>query len=481
MVAPLKIGIAGLGTVGTSVVHQIEQQREALAACCGRPIVVAAVCARSRGKKRPVDVRKIRWVADPVALASDRDIDVFVELMGGEGDPARAAISAALAAKKSVVTANKALLARHGVTLAAAAERNRVALNFEAAVGGAIPIVKTLREGLAGNSLDRIYGILNGTCNYILTRMEQEKLSFAQCLKEAQRLGYAEADPSFDVEGHDTAQKLAILASLAFGTRVDESAVYVEGISSIAPEDLTMGRRARLSRKIARRRGQDHQGHRAKSTPDHGPEGLSDRASDGGHQRGHCRCRCHLADHAGRPRRRRSGHRICRRLRHRRHCPRGTHSAVRPADRATQRQQEGSDAAARGRLLHPAAGGRQTRNRGDHRSAPGATEHLARIDRAAPSWRAAARRRYSGIVYRAGAGDSRLLMPRRRTPSASRSRQWVAIGSSRGRPRSSESRKTDTIRRSIVRGTMAERDNEIRGQPAGLLNPRRACKPGMSR
>jgi homoserine dehydrogenase len=137
-----------------------------------------------------------------------------------------------------VVTANKALLARHGAALATIAESNHVALNFEAAVGGAIPIVKTLREGLAGNSLARVYGILNGTCNYILTRMEQEKLTFADCLKEAQRLGYAEADPTFDVEGHDTAQKLAILASLAFGTKVNEAAVYVEGISSIAPEDL---------------------------------------------------------------------------------------------------------------------------------------------------------------------------------------------------------------------------------------------------
>ena len=158
--------------------------------------------------------------------------------MGGEGDPAKAAVEAALAAGKSVVTANKALLARHGVALAELAEKNGVALNFEAAVGGAIPIVKTLREGLAGNSLARIYGILNGTCNYILTRMEQEKLSFADCLKDAQRLGYAEADPTFDVEGYDTAQKLAILASLAFGTKVDPDAVYVEGISSITPADL---------------------------------------------------------------------------------------------------------------------------------------------------------------------------------------------------------------------------------------------------
>jgi homoserine dehydrogenase len=173
-----------------------------------------------------------------MTLATDPGIDVFVELMGGEGDPAKRAVEAALAAGKSVVTANKALLARHGLALAALAEKHHVALNFEAAVGGAIPIVKTLREGLAGNSFARIYGILNGTCNYILTRMEQEKLSFADCLKDAQRLGYAEADPTFDVEGHDTAQKLSILASLTFGTKVDPSAIYVEGISSIAPEDL---------------------------------------------------------------------------------------------------------------------------------------------------------------------------------------------------------------------------------------------------
>ena len=238
MASPLKIGIAGLGTVGASVVRLIDGQRDALAARCGRPIEVVAVSARSRGKKRDLGRKSPRWVADPVTLATDPEIDVFVELMGGEGDPAKAAISAALAAKKSVVTANKALLARHGVGLAAVAEKNQVALNFEAAVGGAIPIVKTLREGLAGNSLARIYGILNGTCNYILTRMEQEKLAFADCLKEAQRLGYAEADPTFDIEGHDTAQKLAILASLAFGIKVDQSAVYVEGISSIASEDL---------------------------------------------------------------------------------------------------------------------------------------------------------------------------------------------------------------------------------------------------
>ena len=238
MSAPLKVGLAGLGTVGAAVVRLIARQRDALAARCGRPIEVVAVTARSRAKERGIDLKHLRWVDDPLALAKDPGIDVLVELIGGDGDPAKSAVEAALAAGKSVVTANKALLARHGVALAALAERHHAALNFEAAVGGAIPIVKTLREGLAGNALARVYGILNGTCNYILTRMEEEKLTFDLCLKDAQRLGYAEADPSFDVDGHDTAQKLAILASLAFGIKVDPEAVYVEGISTITPEDL---------------------------------------------------------------------------------------------------------------------------------------------------------------------------------------------------------------------------------------------------
>jgi homoserine dehydrogenase len=238
MKSPLKVGLAGLGTVGAAVAQLIARERDALAARCGRPIEVVAVSARAKGRDRGVDLRSLRWFDDVQALASDPGIDVFVELIGGEGDPAKSAVEAALAAGKSVVTANKALLARHGVALAALAEEAGVALNFEAAVGGAIPIVKTLREGLAGNSFARIYGILNGTCNYILTRMEEDKLSFADCLKDAQRLGYAEADPAFDIEGHDSAQKLAILASLAFGTRVDPDAVYAEGITSIAPADL---------------------------------------------------------------------------------------------------------------------------------------------------------------------------------------------------------------------------------------------------
>jgi homoserine dehydrogenase len=238
MTAALKVGLAGLGTVGATVLRLIDRQREALAGRFGRPIEVVAVTARSKSKDRGVDCRKLRWAADPVALATDPSIDVFVELIGGEGNPAREAVEAALKAGKSVVTANKALLAHHGVALAALAEKTHVALNFEAAVGGAIPIVKTLREGLAGSSFAHIYGILNGTCNYILTQMEREKLPFDECLREAQRLGYAEADPTFDIEGHDTAQKLAILASLTFGIKVDPQAIYVEGISSIAPEDL---------------------------------------------------------------------------------------------------------------------------------------------------------------------------------------------------------------------------------------------------
>ena len=238
MAEPLKVGLAGLGTVGTAVIQLLERERDKLVARCGRPVEVVAVSARSRGKKRAVDLKKVRWAADPVELAGDPGIDVLVEVIGGAGDPAKSAVEAALAAGKPVVTANKGLLAAHGHKLATLAERQRVALNFEASVAGGIPIVKMLREGLNGNSFTRIYGILNGTCNYILSRMEEERISFEDCLREAQRLGYAEADPSFDVKGHDTAQKLSILASLAFGTKVDQAAVYVEGIASITLADL---------------------------------------------------------------------------------------------------------------------------------------------------------------------------------------------------------------------------------------------------
>jgi homoserine dehydrogenase len=232
------VGLAGLGTVGSAVAAMIMNTRAELTARAGRPIELVAYAAKDPPKDEKLDLSKLRKVTDPVALARDPGIDVFVELMGGEGDPAKSSVEAALNAGHSVVTANKALLARHGVSLARIAEKNNASLCFEAAVAGGIPIVKTLREGLGGSRISRVYGILNGTCNYILTRMYKERMSFADCLKEAQRLGYAEADPTFDIGGFDTAHKLAILTSLAFGTEVDAPAVHVEGIQSIELADL---------------------------------------------------------------------------------------------------------------------------------------------------------------------------------------------------------------------------------------------------
>ena len=238
MLAPLRVGLAGLGTVGAAVAGQIARAREALIGRAGRSIELVAYASKDPPKDASLDLSRVRKIADPISLARDPEIDVFVELMGGEGDPAKSSVEAALAMGRPVVTANKALLARHGVALAKLAEKNGAALYFEAAVAGGIPIVKTLREGLGGSHISRVYGILNGTCNYILTRMHEERLSFADCLKEAQRLGYAEADPTFDIGGFDTAHKLAILTSLAFGSEVDAEAVHVEGIESITLADL---------------------------------------------------------------------------------------------------------------------------------------------------------------------------------------------------------------------------------------------------
>ncbi|BAQ17463.1 homoserine dehydrogenase [Methyloceanibacter caenitepidi] len=235
---PLKLGLAGIGTVGTGLVQLIAARADTLAAKTGRPIEIVAVSARNKRKKRGADVSKMRFVSDPVALANDPEIDVFVELIGGEDGPAKAAVEAALQAGKHVVTANKALLAHHGPALAALAEKNGVALNFEGAVAGGIPVVKAIREGLQGNDITRVFGILNGTCNYILTKMEREGRDFADVLKEAQEQGYAEADPTFDVGGFDTAHKLSLLTSLAFGTKTRFDAVYVEGIETITPTDI---------------------------------------------------------------------------------------------------------------------------------------------------------------------------------------------------------------------------------------------------
>jgi homoserine dehydrogenase len=234
----LRLGIAGLGTVGASVVRLIHRHGQDLALRCGRPIVLRAVSARDRTRDRGVNLGNVNWFQDPVKLAMDPGIDVFVELIGGASGAAEQSVRAALETGKHVVTANKALLARHGVDLARIAEKKGVSLNFEAAVAGGIPIIKTLREALAGNRVERVCGILNGTCNYILTRMQAEGLSFDECLKEAQRLGYAEADPTFDVGGFDTAHKLALLTSLAFGTEIDAESVYIEGIAGLSLVDI---------------------------------------------------------------------------------------------------------------------------------------------------------------------------------------------------------------------------------------------------
>lgn len=238
MAPPLKIGIAGLGTVGAGVVRMLARRKDEIAARTGRAVEVVAVSARDRSRNRDCDLSGIRWFDNAVELARDPEIDVFVELIGGHEGTAKAAVEAAIAAGYTVVTANKALLAHHGVALASAAEEKGVGIRFEAAVAGGIPVIKTLREALLGNRIARVSGILNGTCNYILTRMRDEGLSFESCLDQAQQLGYAEADPTFDVDGFDTAHKLSLLAALAFGVQPDPDAIHVEGIRSITLQDL---------------------------------------------------------------------------------------------------------------------------------------------------------------------------------------------------------------------------------------------------
>jgi homoserine dehydrogenase len=235
---PLRLGIAGLGTVGSAVVANLRQNGERFAMMLGKRIEIAGVSARSRGKKRGIAIDDVAWFDDPVALATSPGIDCFVELIGGAEGPARAAVEAALAAGKHVVTANKALLAHHGLELAKMAEAKGVALLFEASVAGGIPVIKTMREALIGNEIKRVYGILNGTCNFILTKMQEEGVAFEAALAEAQQLGYAEADPTFDIGGMDAAHKLALLTSLAFGTRVAIEEIHCEGIENIRRADI---------------------------------------------------------------------------------------------------------------------------------------------------------------------------------------------------------------------------------------------------
>ena len=238
MTRPLSVALAGLGTVGAGVLKLLRDNADIVTARAGRPVAVTAVSARDRRRDRGEPLTGLRWYDDPVALAADPAVDVVVELIGGSEGPARALVEAALAARRPVVTANKALLAIHGASLAAAAERAGVPLAFEAAVAGGIPVIKALREGLAGNRITRVAGILNGTCNYILTVMRERGREFAEVLAEAQKLGYAEADPAFDVDGIDAAHKLAILAALAFGRPVAFDAVHVEGIRQVSALDI---------------------------------------------------------------------------------------------------------------------------------------------------------------------------------------------------------------------------------------------------
>ncbi|MGJ8602784.1 MAG: homoserine dehydrogenase [Marivita sp.] len=238
MTKPLRLGIAGLGTVGVGVVKIIRHKAALLEARGGRPITISAVCARSRVKDRGVPLDGYDWEDDAVSLAQRDDVDVFVELVGGSDGPAKAATEAALRAGKDVVTANKALLAHHGQNLAQAAEKVGAVLRFEAAVAGGIPVVKALTEGLAGNDIMRVMGVMNGTCNYILTRMESGGLTYDEAFAEADGLGYLEADPNLDVGGIDAGHKLSLLASIAFGTQVDFDSVELEGIGRVSIEDI---------------------------------------------------------------------------------------------------------------------------------------------------------------------------------------------------------------------------------------------------
>ena len=238
MTRPLSVGVAGLGTVGAGVLKLLRDNADIVTARAGRPIAVTAVSARDRTRDRGESLAGLRWYDDAVELAADPGVDAVVELIGGANGTARTLVEAAIAAGKPVITANKALIAVHGAELAALAERAGTPLSFEAAVAGGIPVIKALREGLAGNRISRISGILNGTCNYILTVMRERGREFAEVLHDAQKLGYAESDPSFDIDGIDAAHKLAILAALAFGRLVAFDAVHVEGIRHVSALDI---------------------------------------------------------------------------------------------------------------------------------------------------------------------------------------------------------------------------------------------------
>lgn len=250
MSSPLRLGIAGLGTVGVGLVRIIQRNADLLALRAGRRIEITAVCARSRTRNRGVDISGYAWEDDPVTLVRRDDVDLVVELMGGENGPAKALTEAAIAAGKDVVTANKALLAMHGLQLARAAEEAGVALRFEAAVAGGIPVIKSLSEGLAGNRITCVKGVMNGTCNYILTRMEDAGLPYETVFEEANQLGYLEADPTLDVGGIDAAHKLTLLSAIAFGVQPDFDAIATTGIERISIEDIRAAADLRLRIKL---------------------------------------------------------------------------------------------------------------------------------------------------------------------------------------------------------------------------------------
>ena len=235
---PLRVALAGLGTVGGGVIRLLDANRDLITRRAGRGIEVVAVSARDRSKDRGIDLTRFDWVDDTRELAAHAKADVVVELIGGSDGPALTLARATLGAGKGFVTANKAMLAHHGLELATAAETAGVPLKFEAAVAGGIPVIKGLREGAAANEIARVYGILNGTCNFILSKMEAEGRDFADVLAEAQALGYAEADPSFDIDGVDAAHKLSILASIAFGTRPAFADVAATGVRPIIAADI---------------------------------------------------------------------------------------------------------------------------------------------------------------------------------------------------------------------------------------------------
>lgn len=240
MSKPLAIAVAGLGTVGAGTVRLLQEQADLIEERCGRRVAVTAVCARDKNRDRKSDLSGAAWFDDAAKMASEAPAEVVVELIGGSDGVAKQVCEAAIDAGKHVVTANKAMLAHHGVALAKAAESRGVALRFEAAVAGGIPVIKGLREGLAGNRIKRVTGILNGTCNYILTKMRETAMDFGDVLEEARRLGYAESDPTFDIDGVDAAHKLAVLTSVAFGCETNFGGVYVEGIRHVSALDILM-------------------------------------------------------------------------------------------------------------------------------------------------------------------------------------------------------------------------------------------------